>query len=63
MSLVKQLKKLVSVEEREAKMQICRACPEFYHDSRIKASRCRKCGCVMEAKTWIPGQHCPLKKW
>ncbi len=44
----------VTPEQQAARMAICRACPEFTADGE-----CRKCGCVMEKKTWWAEQICP----
>ena len=41
------------------RMNICRECPEF-----IKiTNQCKKCGCVMKAKTKLLHASCPLGKW
>lgn len=42
---------------RNERYDICKAC-EF-----LKADFCKKCGCFMPIKTYMPGQRCPLKKW
>lgn len=43
----------------EARLEICRACPEF-----IKlTSQCKKCGCVMPLKTQLAEAVCPIDKW
>lgn len=52
----------VSAEIREERYQTCKACPFFIEDSK----RCSKCGCFMEAKTWVGGDPktlCPKQKW
>ena len=52
----------VSSEVREERYDACKACPAFIEDSK----RCSKCGCFMEAKTWVGGDPkalCPLRKW
>ncbi len=52
----------VSKEIRDERYSTCKACPAFIEDSK----RCSKCGCFMEAKTWVGGNPkmlCPLKKW
>ena len=43
----------------EERMSICLQCPEL-----IKLTKqCKKCGCLMEAKTKLPNAECPLGKW
>jgi len=38
---------------------ICQACPEF-----IKlTTQCKKCGCIMAAKTKLEKATCPIGKW
>lgn len=38
---------------------ICKACPEL-----IKVTKqCKKCGCVMTAKTKLEAAKCPIGKW
>lgn len=52
----------IDPEIREERYNTCKACPAFRPDDK----RCSKCGCFMEAKTWLkadPDQLCPLKKW
>jgi hypothetical protein len=40
-------------------MDMCRACPEL-----IKVTKqCKKCGCVMTAKTRLEAAKCPIGKW
>ena len=43
---------------QNARMAICRACPEL-----TTLTRCRKCGCFMVAKVKLKGAKCPLEKW
>lgn len=48
-----------SEETYTERYSICKACPEF-----IKVTtQCKKCGCVMSAKTKLLKAECPLKKW
>lgn len=49
--------KRVASEEREQRLSTCTLCSEFF------SGRCRKCGCYMVLKTWLPLQHCPIGKW
>lgn len=43
----------------DERFSICKQCPEF-----ISATgQCKKCGCLMYAKTRLPNASCPLGKW
>lgn len=46
-------------EVREERFQICLSCEHLVH----KINMCSKCGCLMNAKTWLANQSCPVKKW
>jgi hypothetical protein len=51
--------KPASAELAEQRMDMCIACPEF-----IKVTKqCKKCGCVMTAKTRLQAAKCPIGKW
>jgi hypothetical protein len=43
----------------EERMSICRACPEFIS----LTTQCKKCGCIMKAKTTLRLAECPIGKW
>ena len=45
-----------------ARMAICQACP-FAEIGKNKKYFCGKCGCVLEAKTRLAGEQCPVGKW
>ncbi len=47
--------RVVSEEEQERRMAICRGCEHFDPEH----GRCRLCGCVAALKTRIASQHCP----
>ena len=51
----------VPQEEQDRRLAICHAC-EFWD---LKQSRCSKCGCFGQWKTWLASQRCPLDppKW
>jgi hypothetical protein len=51
----------VGDEERDRRLDICRACPEY----DAANDRCRKCGCVGKWKAKLATEHCPLDppKW
>jgi hypothetical protein len=43
----------------EERLAICLQCPHL-----IKAThQCKKCGCIMDAKTKLPNASCPIGKW
>lgn len=55
----KQAKTLLADEElQNERISICNSC-EFLTMTR----NCKKCGCFVDAKTRLAGQHCPLGKW
>jgi hypothetical protein len=53
---------------REARLQVCEACPR-YRENKIEVLRtCSVCNCLMYAKTWIAriGEEvvdCPEGRW
>ncbi len=51
----------VPQEEQARRLAICHAC-EFWDAAQ---SRCSKCGCFGQWKTWLASQRCPLNppKW
>lgn len=43
----------------EDRLLLCKGCPEF-----IKlTTQCKKCGCIMSAKTKLKAADCPLGYW
>jgi hypothetical protein len=46
-------------EERNARYDICKSCEWFF----TPTSTCKKCGCFMAIKTYMPYQSCPIGKW
>lgn len=44
---------------QETRYAICKECPHLYQPT----DTCKKCGCFMKVKTWMPGQVCPINKW
>ena len=50
---------VVSDEEKERRLGICRLCPQFIADSE----RCSKCGCAMRTKAAWALERCPLQLW
>lgn len=47
-------------EIRQERLNICKQCPELL---KLLGGTCKKCGCNMLAKTWIPISVCPINKW
>lgn len=43
----------------DARMEICRACPEFLKPIQT----CNVCKCVMPVKTTLNNAGCPIHKW
>jgi hypothetical protein len=52
---------VVKVDEdtKNDRMNICLSCEHLFHPTK----NCKKCGCFMEAKTWLKSASCPIKKW
>jgi hypothetical protein len=48
---------LTSKEIAEERLNICKACDEY------ALGVCKKCGCVMVAKTPLKFAGCPIGKW
>jgi hypothetical protein len=48
---------LVSPEAQEWRAELCSCCPH-----RIE-EQCGKCGCFIEAKTWLAAEECPVGIW
>ena len=53
------LRKFVSEEVKQIRMDICMVCPSWEHTS----NRCTECGCQMRIKASLRSSECPLKKW
>lgn len=49
----------VSPEIQKERFSICESCEFLYKPT----ANCKKCGCFMRIKTWMPRQRCPIKKW
>lgn len=49
----------VTDQVQEMRMSICRQCDQFYEPLKT----CKKCGCYMVAKAYLPSSRCPLNKW
>jgi hypothetical protein len=49
----------LSENDRNSRLDICNSCEFLFKPTNT----CMKCGCFMQAKTYIPGAKCPLDKW
>lgn len=71
MSIIKSLKdaknKVLSIIDtyvvddvvRNDRLSICNSCEYLFHATR----QCKKCGCLVDAKTLMPNSSCPIEKW
>lgn len=51
--------KLAEEDISNQRYEICKACPELIQLTK----QCKKCGCVMTAKTRLEAAKCPIGKW
>ena len=59
LDMLNPMSKHASLQLSDSRMSICKACPEL-----IKiTNQCKRCGCVMIAKTKLESAKCPLGKW
>lgn len=58
---LKQLKQdaTLSEEERNIRYDMCKSCEHLIQ----LTNQCKKCGCFMAAKTYLPFAECPIGKW
>jgi hypothetical protein len=49
----------------ESRRAICRECPEAIPCAKAigRFCQCRKCGCLLKAKTKLSSEACPLGHW
>lgn len=50
---------LANDEIQRNRMDICRMCDQYSE----RRKRCKKCGCLLEAKVKFASSRCPLDKW
>jgi hypothetical protein len=50
---------MASDQEASNRYEICKACPELI----MLTKQCKKCGCLMNAKTKLQNAKCPIGKW
>ena len=57
----KELKSAIRVvkETRNERLSICQSCEHLFKPTNT----CKKCGCFMDAKTWLAPASCPIGKW
>jgi hypothetical protein len=49
----------LSEDERNSRYDICKKCEWLF----TPTNNCKKCGCFMAVKTYMPSQSCPIGKW
>ena len=49
----------LSAEDRNVRYDICKSCEHYF----APTDQCKKCGCIMSAKTYLPFTKCPIDKW
>lgn len=49
----------VESEIREARLAECKSCEHLFKPT----NSCLKCGCFVQAKTWLKTEKCPIGKW
>lgn len=49
----------IPAEVRESRITQCNECEHLYK----LTSTCKKCGCFMKVKTYLPNAVCPIGKW
>jgi hypothetical protein len=59
LDLLNPMSKHTTPEIAEQRLDICKSCPELIQ----LTGQCKKCGCVMWAKTKLEAAKCPLGKW
>jgi len=64
-NLPKLLKKSehVSDTEQARRLKICRACPYLRKRVGGKFEQCALCGCLLDLKTRLKAENCPIEKW
>lgn len=49
----------VDASVRESRLNLCLTCEHLFNPT----NSCKKCGCFVNAKTWIKDTKCPVNKW
>jgi hypothetical protein len=48
-----------SYATQKNRIELCKTCDRFNSVLRM----CKECGCLMDAKTWMADQECPIGRW
>jgi hypothetical protein len=49
----------IDEEIRTTRLDLCLSCEHLFKPTQ----NCKKCGCFVQAKTWLKESSCPIKKW
>jgi hypothetical protein len=49
----------IDEETRNTRLNLCLSCEHLFAPTQ----NCKKCGCFVQAKTWLKSSSCPIKKW
>ena len=49
----------IDEETRNTRLALCLSCEYLFEPTQ----NCKKCGCFVQAKTWLKNTSCPIKKW
>jgi hypothetical protein len=49
----------IDEETRNIRLDLCLSCEHLFKPTQ----NCKKCGCFVQAKTWLKNTSCPIKKW
>ena len=49
----------IDEETRNTRLDLCLSCEHLFEPTQ----NCKKCGCFVQAKTWLKNTSCPIKKW
>jgi hypothetical protein len=49
----------IDEETRNTRLDLCLSCEHLFTPTQ----NCKKCGCFVQAKTWLKDASCPIKKW
>lgn len=55
--------KYATPDVRAERLALCVACPKLKVLKKEYVSICSACNCIVEGKTWLAKEHCPLEKW
>ena len=55
--------KFATPDVRASRILLCHTCPKLNVIKKDYVSMCKVCKCIVEGKTWLADEHCPLEKW